>query len=78
MKLVTDNGSRPSMESVGNTLHKLETDIIDGRLIAFACVGIDVSDNTFIYVDSVLPVSRLRLIGAMNHLLHSYEDGDEK
>ncbi len=78
MKLVINNGKNSSMESMGDTLHALETGIHDGKIVAIACVGNSAGDNCSMFIDSVLPTSRLKIIGAVHHLLHNIENGEDE
>lgn len=74
MKLLTLPAQTNKKDAL-EVLESLKKAIEDGEIIAFGCVGISEDDNTSLWSSSVKPVSRLRMIGAMNHMLHSYEDG---
>lgn len=54
-------------------IDSLRAAVESGEVKAFACVGIEPNHNTQMWASSTQPTSRLELIGAMHHLLHSYE-----
>lgn len=54
-------------------IDSLRVAVESGEIKAFACVGIEPSHNTQMWASSTQPTTRLELIGAMHHLLHSYE-----
>jgi hypothetical protein len=54
-------------------LDDLRAAVERGEIIAFACVGIEPDDCTQIWSSSTKPTTRLKIIGAMAHMLHSYE-----
>lgn len=51
----------------------LRAAVESGEIKAFACVGIEHGHNTQMWASSTKPTTQLELIGAMYHLLHSYE-----
>lgn len=51
--------------------------VLSGRVVAFAAVGIEENDATIAWSSCTQDVSRLRVIGAIAHLGHSYAHGDE-
>lgn len=55
------------------TLESLREAVESGQLVAFACVGIEPDDATRMWSSCTQPVTRLRLIGAMASMLHSYQ-----
>lgn len=64
----------PTKQDALDVVESLKQAIESGQLVAFAAVGIEENDNTSIWSSSTRPVSRLRMIGAMHHMLHSYEN----
>lgn len=54
-------------------IDSLRAAVESGEIKAFACVGIEPNHNTQMWASSTQPTTRLELIGAMHHLLHSYE-----
>ena len=55
------------------TIDSLRADVASGRIKAFACVGVEPGGATRMWMSSVLPTTRLEIIGAMHHMLHWYE-----
>lgn len=64
----------PTKQDALDVVESLKQAIESGQLVAFAAVGIEENDNTSIWCFSTRPVSRLRMLGAMHHMLHSYEN----
>jgi len=50
----------------------LRAKVESGQVIAFAAVGIEPGDETMTWQATTRPVTRLRVMGAMTHLLHSF------
>lgn len=57
-------------------IDELREGMISGRFVAFAAVGIEPDDNTYMMCGATENVSRLRTIGAISALLHSFMHGD--
>ena len=51
----------------------LRNAVLAGEIKAFACVGIEPDHCTRMWASSAMSTTRLELIGAMYHMLHSYE-----
>lgn len=58
-------------------LASLKEAIETEQIVAFCAVGIEEGDETRMWSATTKPVTRLRMIGAMYHLLHSFETGVE-
>ena len=54
-------------------LDSLRAAVEAGEIVAFACVGIEPDDCTRMWSSATRPTTRLKIIGAMAHMLHSYE-----
>ena len=64
-------------ESALRTLDDLREHIADGRVIAFAAVGIEPNGDTRRWTAATDHCSKLQVIGAMYHMLHCYEMDDD-
>lgn len=64
------------LTSALSVLDGLRKRLESGQIIAFGMVEIDAEDNAYTSAATTEPVSRLRMIGAIHHLLHCYETGD--
>jgi D-Tyr-tRNAtyr deacylase len=53
-------------------LDTLRSAIEKGEVVAFCAVGIEPDDCTRMWASSTKKVTRLRMIGALTHLTHSY------
>lgn len=58
-------------------LDDLREAVIAGRVVAFAAVGIEPDDTTRMWSSCTADVSRLRVMGAMSHMLHMYSHGED-
>jgi hypothetical protein len=56
------------------TIDSLKEAIESGEIVGFAAVGIEPNDNTRMWTTTTMPISRLRMIGAMYHLLASFRE----
>lgn len=56
-------------------LENLRQAVIEGKVVAFAAVGIEPDDTTRMWCSATENVSRLRVIGAIAHLGHMYDHG---
>lgn len=54
-------------------LDSLKKCIEDGEIVGFACVGIEPDDVTRTWMATTRPVTNLRMIGAVYHMLHWFE-----
>lgn len=54
----------------------LRVAVESGEIIAFAAVGVEPDDCTKMWSTSTRPVTRLRMMGAIHNLLHSYTNGE--
>ena len=54
-------------------LQSLKEAIENDSIVAFAAVGIEPDDITRMWASTTVPVTRLRMIGAMYHMLHLFE-----
>jgi len=48
-----------------------------GQIVAFAAVGVESDDTTMMWASCTENVSRLRIQGAMAHMLHMYQHGED-
>ncbi len=55
-------------------IDSLKEAIESGQIIAFAAVGIEPGDETRSWMATTKPVTRLRMMGAMYHLLASFRE----
>lgn len=60
-------------EDALQVLSSLKEMIEKGEIVAFACVGIEPDDVTRTWMASTRPVTNLRMIGAVYHMLHWFE-----
>lgn len=67
MSLPTD-----TKEEALQVIDGLRQAIESGEIVAFAAVGIEPSDCTRMWTSTTRPVTRLRMMGAMYNLLHSF------
>ena len=67
----------PDLAEALAVVDKLRQDMLDGKVVAFSCVGIGPDDETIAYVTAARPTSRLKLLGAMAHFSHLYHEGEE-
>jgi len=74
--VVLDAAKNAKVHEALNILDALREDVLHGRVAAFAAVGIAEDDTTYMYTSSTKSVSRLRVIGAIAHLGHSYSHGE--
>lgn len=58
-------------------LDDLRDAVREGRIVAFAAVGIEPDDTTRMWSSATADVSRLRVMGAMTHMLHMYSHGED-
>ena len=58
-------------------LDDLREAVADGRVVAFAAVGIEPDDSTRMWSSCTADVSRLRVIGAIAHMGHMYSHGED-
>lgn len=56
-------------------LDSLRTEVAEGRCVCFVAVGLGPDDNTRGWTAAVRGVSRLRVMGALADLQHSYHAG---
>lgn len=78
MKIVTfDRGpDKAGLQSTLDVIDKLRQSVIDGHVIAFAAVSLNDTDDVESWTSAVRYVTRLRLQGAVSHLLHCLHTGD--
>lgn len=57
-------------------LDDLRERVRKGQLVAVVAVGITEDDATTAWATATQPVSRLRVMGALSHLLHMYQHGE--
>jgi predicted nucleotide-binding protein len=62
--------SAPNMQNALEIVDSLRSDVESGRVVAFAVVAIEPDDEVMAYTSSVRPVSVVRIMGAISHLLH--------
>lgn len=55
-----------------DVIDDLRARVVAGDVIAFAAVGVEPDDGTYIWMSATENVSRLRMIGALNHMAHSF------
>lgn len=66
-----------TLDDAAEVIHKFESDVLDGKLVGFFIAAVGPDDDTFAYIGTSRPVSRLRLGGAMQHALHIFNHGEE-
>lgn len=54
-------------------IDSLRAAVESGEIKAFACVGIEPDQSTKMWASCTRRTTRLEMIGAMFHMLHSYE-----
>lgn len=77
MKLV-EFSPQPTVEKALEIVEALRQDVVAGKIIGFFIVGVSSDDNTYAYVGTTRPVSRLRMGGAMQHALHCFNHGEDE
>jgi hypothetical protein len=66
-------GRKPmSPEKMLAIVDELRESIVDGKLVAFAAVGLDAGDTVYGYIGALPGVTRLRVQGAIADLQHTY------
>ena len=65
-----------NLEATLAVVDRLRADIESGRIVAFAAVSINEQDDVESWSGAVRSVSRLRIQGAVSHLLHCLHTGD--
>lgn len=75
MKVITIQPKQPDTKNALEVLDQLREQLISGQVIAFVAVGIEPDDTTTAWASCTQPVTRLRMMGAITSLLHSYVDG---
>lgn len=76
---VVDFNRGPDAASLQTTLEvvdKLREAVLEGRVVAFAAVSLNDSDDVESWTGAVRHVTRLRLRGAVSYLLHCLHTGD--
>jgi hypothetical protein len=63
-----------SKETALEIVESLRKAIEEGEIIGFSAVGIEPDDCTRMWSATTKPVSRLRMMGAMYHLLASFRE----
>jgi hypothetical protein len=66
----------PSTDDMLEVLESLKEQIVAGEIIAYAIVGIEPDDCTRMWSAAIPKVTRLRMMGAIYNLLHSYTAGE--
>lgn len=66
------HGKAAMLETLDNLRAKVES----GEVVAMAAVGISQSDDVASWMSTVGHVSRLRVYGAVSHLLHCLHAGE--
>jgi hypothetical protein len=74
-KLVTLDKT-PNKQVALEVIESLRLAIENGEIVAFAAVGIEEDDCTRMWSSSTRPVTRLRMMGAMYNLLHTFNDDE--
>jgi hypothetical protein len=59
-----------------DVIDDLRQAIVEGRIVAFAGVGISAEDETTAWVTRTQSFTRLRMMGALATLTHSFHAGD--
>ena len=79
MKLIKfpQSDDKNAMSAAAEVLHQLEVDLLDGKVVGFFIAAIGPEDDTYAYIGTSKPVSRLRMGGAMQHALHTFNHGEE-
>lgn len=67
------NGS--TLEEALEVVDALRQALVDGKVISFSAAAISEKDELFAYIGSAVPVSRLRMSGAMSHMCTIFEQG---
>lgn len=76
MKLIHMEPPKRDASDALAVLDQLRAQVISGQVVAFAAVAIETDDTTTGWCSSTTSVSRLRTIGAISTLLHSFQSGD--
>lgn len=74
---MSDAAQHARVHTALGVLDDLREAVIAGRVVAFAAVGIEADDATRMWASSTADVSRLRVMGAMSHMLHMYSHGED-
>lgn len=72
----SDAGQHARVKTALGVIDDLREKVASGQVVAFAAVGIEEDDTTLAWSSCTQDVSRLRVIGAIAHLGHSYSHGD--
>lgn len=74
---MTNAARHAQVHTALKVVESLRQDLLNGRIVAFAGVGIEEDDTTRMWCTATAPVSRLRCMGAIAHLLHMYQHGED-
>lgn len=66
------NNTKEALDVIDALRKKVES----GEICAFAAVGIDRNDGTTAWMASTMTVSKLRMVGAIQHLFLTFWHGD--
>lgn len=79
MKVVEFKGSGISPQEAVEVLDQLRADIVAGKVVCFAAVGIDKDDGTTMWMGNVgKKKTNLQLLGALENLKLHFWNGDIK
>jgi len=67
---------KPNVDNLLEVLEIMRQRVLDGTLVAFTAAGLADDDTCYAYAASSKRVTRLRMMGAIAHLQHSYHNGD--
>jgi hypothetical protein len=67
---------RRSTKDMLEVIDSLRQHVADGKIVAFACIGIEPDDGTSCWMGSHPDVSQLRMMGAVSQLQWSLHAGD--
>lgn len=73
----TDAAQHARVHKALGVIDDLRQAVLDGRVVAFAAVGIEPDDTTRMWSSCTADVSRLRVMGAMSHMSHMYAHGED-
>ena len=66
----------PDTAGALETLDNLRAAVASGQVIGFTAVGIEPDDSTRVWLSTTVPVTKLRVIGAVSHLLACVHAGE--
>lgn len=73
----TDAVRQAKVKNALEVIDDLREKVLKGQIVAFAAVGVETDDTTMMWASCTENVSRLRMMGAISHLEHSYAHGED-